>query len=49
MVRDQARDSDIDMKTQQRMPFGVLLWHRPWRQYSKVQPMRAEYLDKLDQ
>ena len=31
------------------MPWGVLLWHRPWRQHSKVQPMRAQYLDDLDQ
>ena len=28
---------------------GVLLWHRPWRQHSKVQPIRGEYLEDLDQ
>ena len=31
------------------MPLGVLLWHRPWRQPSKVPPIRAQALDNLDQ
>ena len=28
------------------LPWGVLLWHRPWRQHSKFQPIRAQYLGR---
>ena len=28
------------------MPWGVLLWHRPWHQHSKIRPIRAQYLNR---
>ena len=31
------------------MPWGVLLWHRPWCQHSEVPPIRAQYIEDLDQ
>ena len=27
------------------LPWGALLWHRPWRQHSKVPPIRTQYLE----
>ena len=30
------------------LPWGVLLWHRAWRQHSKVQPMREQDLDQWE-